>query len=72
MALEWAGFVYGEAGETYADAVDWCLRGQFPGTKDDKWREELFENVVRPLQSCHEKMHLTSLEDWLTPSLGGC
>lgn len=71
VALEWAGSVYGEAGETYADAVNWCLRGQFPGNKDDQWRRELFANVVRPLQTCHEQMHPTSREDWLKPGLGG-
>ena len=57
VALEWSRSVYGEAGETYADAVNWCLRGQMAGTNDDKWREELFANVVRPLQSCHEQLH---------------
>ena len=57
VALEWSRSVYGEAGETYADAVNWCLRGQMAGAIDDKWREELFANVVRPLQSCHEQLH---------------
>ena len=57
VALEWSQLVRGEAGETYADAVNWCLRGQMAGSKDDKWREELFANVVRPLQSCHEQMY---------------
>ena len=57
VALEWARFVGGEAGEGYADAVGWCLRGQCGGlTRDDRWREELFANVVRPLMSCHEQM----------------
>lgn len=57
VALEWSQSVHGEAGATYADAVNWCLRGQMAGSKDDKWREELFANVVRPLQSCHEQMY---------------
>ena len=64
VALEWSESVAGEAGETYADAVNWCLRGRFAGTKDDKWREELFANVVRPLQSYHE-LHSMTREEWL-------
>ena len=63
VALEWSQSVYGEAGETYADAVNWCLRGQMAGFKNDKWREELFANVVRPLQSCHEQMYPTSRDE---------
>lgn len=63
VALEWSRSVYREAGETYADAVNWCLRGQRAGAKDDKWREELFANVVRPLQSCHEIMSPISRDE---------
>lgn len=66
-ALEWSGSVGGEAGEMYADAVNWCLRGQAAGAKDDRWRQELFANVVRPLQSCLEQLHPTSREEWLKP-----
>ena len=64
VALEWSKSVAGEAGETYADAVKWCLKGHWKGVKDDKWREELFANVVRPLQSYHELHSMTS-EEWL-------
>ena len=67
VALEWSRSVGGEAGEAYADAVSWCLKGQFAGSRDDKWREELFVNVVRPLQSCHEQLHPISREEWLEP-----
>ena len=63
VALEWSRSVCGEAGETYADAVNWCLRGQRGGAKDDKWREELFANVVRPLQFCHEQMYPMSKDE---------
>ena len=71
VALEWSQDAYGEAGETYADAVNWCLRGQNPGVKDDDWRQALFANVVRPLQSCHEQLHPRTREDWLKPDLMG-
>ncbi len=64
VAMEWSQSVGGEAGEAYADAVSWCLRVQVPGAKDDKWREELFANVVRPLQSCCEQLHPMSREEW--------
>ena len=57
VALEWSRSVGGEAGELYANAVQWCLKGQVSGTKDDKWREELFTNVVQPLQYCYEQLY---------------
>ena len=55
VALEWSRSVGAEAGERYADAVHWCLKGQATGVKDDRWREELFTNVVSPLQFCYEQ-----------------
>ena len=55
VALEWSRSVGGEAGERYADAVQWCLKGQATGAKDDRWREELYTNVVSPLQFCYEQ-----------------
>ena len=64
VALEWSESVAGEAGERYADAVKWCLNERSKAVKDDKWREELFANVVRPLQSCHE-LHSMTRDDWL-------
>lgn len=57
VALEWSRSVGGEAGELYSDAVQWCLRGQATGARDDKWREELFSNVVLPLRSCHDQLY---------------
>ena len=57
VALEWSRSVVEEAGETYADAVNWCLKGQCAGAGDGRWREDLFVNVVRPLQTCYEHLH---------------
>lgn len=59
VALEWSRSVVGEAGELYADAVQWCLKVQMTDAKSDKWREELFTNVVQPLQSCHDQLYPT-------------
>lgn len=56
VALEWSRSVNGEAGEQYADAVDWCLRTRRMEGTDHKWREEFFRNVVVPLQFCHEQL----------------
>ena len=61
VALEWSQSVGGEAGESYADAVQWCLRAQSLGPKDDKWREDLFANVVTPLQYCYEQLSSRSM-----------
>lgn len=69
VALEWAQFVRGEAGETYADAVNWCLRGRSVSARDGKWRQELFANVVRPLQFCYEQLDVRHTDDWLKPGL---
>ena len=55
VALEWSRLVGGEAGERYSDAVQWCLKGQVPVAKDEKWREELYANVVMPLRFCYEQ-----------------
>ena len=66
VALEWSQSVGGEAGEMYALAVNWCLRGQSVGVRDDEWREQLYTNVVRPLQSCHEFYSLAR-EEWHNP-----
>ncbi|KAL8788383.1 MAG: hypothetical protein Q9195_007341 [Heterodermia aff. obscurata] len=57
VALEWSRSVGGEAGELYSDAVQWCLRGQVAGAREDKWREELFSNVVLPLRSCYDQLY---------------
>ena len=57
VALEWSRSVNGEAGDQYADAVQWCLRGQVGDVESDEWREELCYNVVKPLQFCYEQMY---------------
>ena len=56
-ALVWSQSVAGEAGPAYHDAVQWCLRAQSSGAKDQQWRQELFDNVVAPLRSCHQQLH---------------
>jgi len=55
-ALEWSAQVAEEAGPEFAEAVEWCLKNM-PGSgksdgMPDKWRKELFEKVVVPLQYC--------------------
>lgn len=57
VALKCSQSIGGDAGEAYADAVSWCLRGHLAVAHDDRWRERLFLNVVRQLQSCHEQLH---------------
>lgn len=47
------------------------LERTVPGAKDDRWREELFVNVVRPLQSCHEQLHSMSREELVKPGPAG-
>lgn len=57
VACEWLDDVQGEAGEDYANAVNWTLK-QAPATlKDEKWREEFAQNVVQPLQRYYEYLH---------------
>ena len=68
VALEWSQSVGGEAGDSYADAVQWCLRAPSVSTKDDKWREDLFANVVAPLQYCYEQ--LSSKSSWIEAPWG--
>jgi hypothetical protein len=55
-ALQWSEQVVDEAGPAYAGAVKWCLSQSTVGTKDEKWRAELYENVVKPLQECHDHL----------------
>ena len=62
IALEWSRLVGGEAGERYADAVQWCLKGQVPVAKDDKWREELYANVVLPVRFCYEQFRPQAMQ----------
>ena len=56
VAMEWSRSVSGEAGERFADAVEWCLRNKLMNVKDSTWRKELFANVIEPLQFCHVQL----------------
>ena len=55
-ALEWSGQVSEEAGPAYSNAVNWCLSQHAAPNKDEKWRGELYANVVKPLQDCFEHL----------------
>ena len=57
VACEWLDDVQGEAGEDYANAVNWTLRQAPAMLKDEKWREEFARNVVQPLQRYYEYLH---------------
>lgn len=57
VACEWLDEVQGEAGEDYANAVNWTLRQSPAMLKDEKWREEFAQNAVQPLQRYYEYLH---------------
>ncbi|KAL8376929.1 hypothetical protein RB595_007857 [Gaeumannomyces hyphopodioides] len=50
-AKDWLREVNDEAGSEYAAAVSWCLLGNATAPAD-KWRSEMLNEVVRPLQRC--------------------
>ena len=53
VALEWLRDVTGEAGTEYAEAVAWCLVGsRTTPPSGDRWRGDMLERVVRPLELC--------------------
>jgi hypothetical protein len=52
-AVEWLRDVVEEAGPDYSRATGWCLLGSRKAPGGDAWRHLLFENVVKPLESCH-------------------
>ena len=54
LTIDWSRSVGDHAGEPYAAAVRWCLYGPKLDPENDKWRDELYANVVKPLQSCYE------------------
>jgi hypothetical protein len=59
-AMDWCRFAHEEAGPEFAEAIEWCLHKR-PGrgsadVKDRRWRQELFEKVVKPLQYCHQQL----------------
>ncbi|MCJ1464449.1 hypothetical protein MMC07_003062 [Pseudocyphellaria aurata] len=50
-----------EAGQEFADAIDWCLRNPTKARasadgREAGWREEMYAKVVQPLQYCHDQM----------------
>lgn len=59
-AMQWCDrYANDEAGPEFAGAIDWCLRNPTArtiGAKDQGWREELFTQVVEPLQYCHKQL----------------
>lgn len=51
-ALEWRREVNDEAGDDYAEAVEWCLtKCKSPPISGD-WRKEMIDKVVGPLERC--------------------
>ena len=55
-ALEWSEQVNEEAGPEFANAISWCLKSNCINPTNDDWRVELYENVVKPLQECHQHL----------------
>ena len=59
-AMQWCDrYANDEAGPEFAGAIDWCLRNPTArtiGAKEQEWREELFTQVVEPLQYCHKQL----------------
>ncbi|KAG6359402.1 hypothetical protein INS49_012923 [Diaporthe citri] len=49
-AKEWHGEV-----DEYAVAVGWCLGGIL-SAPPDKWKEEILQKVVHPLEPCHRHL----------------
>lgn len=62
-AMQWCDrYANDEAGPEFAGAIDWCLRNPTArtiGAKEQGWREELFTQVVEPLQYCHKQLVAT-------------
>ena len=59
-AMQWCDrYANDEAGPEFAGAIDWCLRNPTArtiGAREQGWREELFTQVVEPLQYCHKQL----------------
>lgn len=59
-AMQWCDrYANDEAGPEFAGAIEWCLRNataRQSGDKEQAWREELFTQVVEPLQYCHRQL----------------
>ena len=56
-AIEWSEHINEEAGPEFAGAVTWCLqRNSAAVVTNENWRAELYANVVKPLQDCHQHL----------------
>ena len=59
-AMQWCDrYANDEAGPEFAGAIEWCLRNptaRLSGGKEQGWRDELFTQVVEPLQYCHKQL----------------
>lgn len=51
-ALEWLKEVNDEAGEDYADAVEWCLSKCRVLSSGKEWRKEMLQHVIIPIERC--------------------
>lgn len=49
---QWGSKLTTEVGETYAEAVYWCLGGAVY-TSHEKWRQEMLQNVVCVVEQCY-------------------
>lgn len=62
VARQWADEVEDEAGPEFSAAVMWCLN-ESPTTLDgDKWRQDLADRVVLPIQRCCEWIKIRDIE----------
>ena len=58
-AMQWYDrYANDEAGPEFAEAIKWCLRNPVMsgGEKGQGWREQLWVQVVEPLQNCHRQL----------------
>ena len=59
VAIQWAKDVEEEAGPDFASAVEWCLNKSPTTLGGNRWRGDLAQNVVVPLQRS---------SDWCSPA----
>ncbi|CCC13790.1 hypothetical protein SMACR_07299 [Sordaria macrospora] len=73
-ARDWQGEVLQEAGQGFADAVAWCLGGnrgsgnrgdveKVAGKTIERWRRDMFRNVIVPLKLSCDNMAGIGVED---------
>ena len=61
-AMQWCDrHANDEAGPEFAEAIKWCLRNPtlrgVGANKQQAWREDLWTQVVEPLQYCHRQLN---------------